>query len=134
MPDFTAPFALVVDDNPIILMDVADILEDAGFRTHQADDGVSALKVLERHADETTLLFSDVEMPGMNGFELATTVSERWPDVEIVICSGRLTPRTGDLPAKATFVSKPFSAQTIKTHLSEKLPDRTKPEPLRRMA
>ncbi|RYF05260.1 MAG: response regulator, partial [Oxalobacteraceae bacterium] len=34
----TVPYALAVDDDPFILMDVTGILEDAGFRTYEADN------------------------------------------------------------------------------------------------
>ena len=60
----TVPFALAVDDVPIILMDMTLILEDAGFRCHEAMDGDTAIVLLEEQADNTILLFSDVEMPG----------------------------------------------------------------------
>ena len=73
----TVPFALAVDDVPIILMDMTLILEDAGFRCHEAMDGDTAIVLLEEQADNTILLFSDVEMPGsINGFALARHVAQ----------------------------------------------------------
>ena len=44
MPLSTAPYALVVDDGPIILMDAKGILEDAGFRAHEATTGDQAIR------------------------------------------------------------------------------------------
>ena len=46
MTTSTVPYALAVDDDPIILMDISGILEDAGFRTREADDGDAAIDVL----------------------------------------------------------------------------------------
>lgn len=50
----TVPFALAVDDDPIILMDISGILEDAGFRTHEADHGDDAIAMLPDHAESIT--------------------------------------------------------------------------------
>ncbi|WP_277983964.1 response regulator [Sphingomonas faeni] len=128
----TIPYALAVDDEPFILMDITGILEDAGFRTYEASSGDAAIAMLPEYAHTITLLFSDVDMPGdTNGFALARHVAENYPWIEIVIGSGRVSPETGDLPAKATFLSKPFNAQMIHGHLRETLPDGKLPEPLK---
>ena len=128
----TVPYALAVDDDPIILMDICGILEDVGFRCHSVDDGDAAKDLLPEQAENITLLFSDVEMPGdTDGFALARHVAEHWPHIEIIIASGRIKPRDGDMPQKATFIGKPFSASLIHQHLREKLPDGKKPEPLK---
>jgi CheY-like chemotaxis protein len=131
-PDTSAPYAIAVDDNALILMQIGDILEDAGFRYDEARDGAEAVALLERKAREVTLLFSDVEMPGMTGFELACHVDRHWPWIEIVVCSGRITPKPGDMPAKATFIAKPFSAEMVHSHLRRTLPDGKKPTRLLR--
>lgn len=128
----TAPYALAVDDDPLLLMSTCDILEDAGFRCHSADHGDAAKAMLPEHAENITLLFSDVEMPGdTNGFALARHVDEHWPWIEIVIASGRIKPEPGEMPEKATFIGKPFSAAIVHEHLRAKLPDGKKPEPLK---
>lgn len=129
----TDPYALVVDDDALILLDLCHIVEDAGFRVHEARDGGEAVKLLHRHGESVTLLFSDVEMPGdLDGFGLARHVDEHWPHIEIVIASGNVRPGAADMPDKATFIPKPFSRQTVLSHLAEKLPDGKKPEPLKR--
>lgn len=128
----TIPYALVVDDDAIILVDACGILEDAGFRTHEADDGDAAILMLPEYAHTITLLFSDVDMPGdTDGFALARHVAELYPWIEIVIASGRVKPEDGDMPEKATFLSKPFSSPMVHQHLRNTLPDGKKPEPLR---
>ncbi|MGC7541758.1 response regulator, partial [Pandoraea pneumonica] len=86
-------------------MELVDILQDAGFRCHSADDGDAAKEMLPLYAESIILLFADVDMPGgTDGFELARHVAERYPWIEIVIASERVTPRDGDLPPKATFI------------------------------
>ena len=127
----TVPFALVVDDDPMILMDTTAILEDAGFRVHEAMDGDEAKGVLSQHSESIVLLFSDVDMPGStNGFDLARHVDDHWPHIEIVIASGHVLPKDGDMPERATFLSKPFNRRTIYEHLARILPDEKKPKPL----
>ena len=132
MADPTALYALVVDDNAIILMDACVILEGAGFHLYEASSGDEAKELLEQFAENVTLLFSDVEMPGTtNGFALARYVAEHWPWIEIVITSGQATPKAGEMPDNATFVPKPFSQQIVHDHLRARLPDKKKPERLR---
>lgn len=128
----TIPYALVVDDDPLILLHACEILEEAGFRFYEAGTGDEAICILNDHADSVILLFSDVQMPGKtDGFALARRVGETWPHIEIVIASGRLRPQPGQMPDKATFISKPFNNQMVLSHLRDTLPDGKKPEPLR---
>ncbi len=127
------PYALVVDDDGFIRMETTDILEQAGFRTMEAEDGDSAILVLEQHHLDIALMFSDVDMPGSrNGFALAREAAVRWPTVAIVVASGMRHPAEGELPEGARFIDKPFSAEVVHGHLREILPDDRKPEPLRR--
>lgn len=49
-----------------------------------------------------------------------------------MIASGVVEPREGDMPEKATFIPKPFTAEMVLMHLQTTLPDGKKPEPLKR--
>lgn len=131
--DLEAPYALVVDDDPLILMTACDILAEAGFRALEAQNVVEAVGALERHHAEITLLFTDVQMPGgRNGFDLARETAARWPETRILVASGEQQPCPGELPAGAVFLSKPFSARIVYNRLQELLPEGQKPEPLKR--
>jgi CheY-like chemotaxis protein len=133
MPLSTVPYAIVVEDDPIIMMETAYILEDAGFRVHESFDGDEAIVHLAEHRESTVLLFSDVDMPGtMNGFALARHVARHWPRIEIVIASGHVSPEDGDMPEKATFLTKPFNQRMIYDHLNQILPNDKKPHPLKK--
>ncbi|MBJ7446232.1 MAG: response regulator [Brevundimonas sp.] len=132
MTTSTVPYALAVDDDVIIRMDARAILEEAGFRCMDAESGDDALEVLEQHASSVVVLFTDVEMPGsVNGFALARHVADRWPHIEIVVSSGNVQPLTGEMPAKAAFITKPFSAEVVHEELRRLLPDGKKPDPLK---
>lgn len=127
-----APYALVADDDFVIRSDAAQILADAGFRPLEAGNVAEAIDLLERHASEVTLLFTDVEMPGdRNGFTLARETARRWPEIGILVASGVARPGPDDLPSDALFVAKPFSPDVIYDRLQVLLPDGAKPEPLR---
>ncbi|MBB3346055.1 response regulator [Sphingomonas sp. BK069] len=133
MTPSTEPYALVVDDDAFILMQARDILENAGFRCHDALEGEEAVRLLEQRFQDVTLLFSDVDLgSGMTGFELARHVDYHWPHIEIVIASGHVLPEKDDMPEKASFIPKPFSERIVLEHLADKLPDGKKPEPLKR--
>jgi DNA-binding NtrC family response regulator len=133
MPLSTTPYAVVVEDDPIISMETAYILEEAGFRVHECFNGDEAIVHLAEHWESTVLLFSDVDMPGaINGFALARHVAREWPLIEIVIASGHVSPNAGDMPDKATFVTKPFNQRMVHEHLNRILPNDKKPEPLRK--
>lgn len=133
MPLSTTPYAVVVEDDPIISMETAYILEEAGFRVHECFNGDEAIVHLAEHWESTVLLFSDVDMPGaINGFALARHVAREWPLIEIVIASGHVSPSVGDMPDKATFVTKPFNQRMVHEHLNRILPNDKKPEPLRK--
>jgi CheY-like chemotaxis protein len=132
MASSTVPYAVVVDDDLFILMHACDILGAAGFRFHEAGTGEEAKTLLADHADDVTLLFSDVEMPGdTDGFAIAHYVAEHWPWIEIVIASGNVKPGPGDMPDKATFIGKPFNDRMVHQHLRDKLPDSKQPEQLK---
>jgi len=127
-----APHALVVDDDALILMEATAILEDAGFQVLEAMNVVQALGILDRHHEAVHLLFTDVHMPGeADGFDLARQTAARWPHIAVVVASGQAEPEPGDLPAGATFIGKPFSAEIVRYHVRKTLPDERHPEPLR---
>jgi CheY-like chemotaxis protein len=107
------PIALVVDDEPLILMDTAQMVADEGYSIVEAKTAQQAFEFLEHHSS-LQLLFTDVQTPGnINGFELARRVAEKWPHIAIVITSGAARPKTGDIPEGATFLGKPLSEQVI---------------------
>lgn len=136
MSDELVPYALVADDDGLIRMDAATILEDAGFRTFEAANVEEALAILQESGEAVRLLFSDVHMPPSprTGFELARLCAEQWPHVGIIVSSGAAEPQEGDMPGGACFIRKPFSAELVHNHLQEILPDGAKPEPLRSCA
>lgn len=108
---------LLVEDEPLIRLFVAELLEDSGFKVVEAANATEALVLLEAGL-EINVLLTDVDMPnGCNGFELAHRVHESWPEAEILIMSGRRWPAQGDLPQGAAFLAKPCPNEAIVSHV-----------------
>lgn len=104
---------LVVEDEPLIRMGLVADLEHAGYAVLEAANADEALSVLETEIGIATLI-TDIEMPGsMNGLGLARSVSQRWPDLDIVVMSGRFSPGPDELPEGAQFLSKPAPPDAI---------------------
>jgi CheY-like chemotaxis protein len=117
------PIALVVDDEPLIRMDTADLMSDAGYHVVEAATADEAFAFLEKYSS-LELLFTDVQTGGdLDGFMLAKKVAERWPNIEVVVTSGARMPKEGDLPGNASFIQKPFSAETVLEALKAHFPN-----------
>src|SRR4051812_10592218 len=78
---------LIAEDEMLVRMNAADILQEAGYHVVEARDGVEAIALLEIR-DDVAALFTDLAMPKMNGVELANIVGDRWPHIGIVITTG----------------------------------------------
>lgn len=101
---------LVVEDETLVRMHSADILEDAGFEVLEARNADEALELLAGH-ESVELLFSDIDMPGtMNGLELADLVHKRWPTIRLLLTSGHHRLDEAEIPDDGKFVSKPWSS------------------------
>ncbi|WP_182086474.1 response regulator [Aureimonas sp. ME7] len=99
---------LVVEDEPLLLLDALDLVEDAGFKAYGASHADEAIRLLEGNSD-IRVLFTDVDMPGaMDGLRLAHAVRDRWPPVSIIVTSGHMRPREEDLPQGGLFLPKPY--------------------------
>ena len=65
-------------------------LQTAGLAVLVSSGAQEALKVLEETPEPVDLLFTDYNMPGMNGIELIDRVAARWPKIRLVLASGYL--------------------------------------------
>jgi two-component system, cell cycle response regulator CpdR len=98
--------ALVVEDDQMQRAKVATLLKEADFQVIQCESGEAAELVLEKVGGCLRMMFADVELAGrMTGNELATMARRRFPDLKIIVTSGRNRP---DLPDGTTFMPKPW--------------------------
>ena len=104
---------LVVEDEPLVRTMAAEIFADAGYRVCEACDALGALSILAARNDICAVL-TDIEMPGgMNGVALAAAIREQWPDMAILVTSGRVFPSEADLPQGVGFRAKPWRINEI---------------------
>lgn len=116
--DLVNKVVLVVEDEPLLLMMAAEIVEDAGFEAIPAHNADEAILILELR-DDIGIVFTDVRMPGsMDGIRLAAAVRDRWPPIKLVVVSGHVTGES-ELPSGTHFYRKPYVAEKIAASLHE---------------
>jgi DNA-binding response OmpR family regulator len=106
-------YVLVVDDEPIVREVVVKYLQNEGFDTLEAEDGLEARALLEREAPSAVVL--DVMMPRLDGLELCRWIRAR-SDVPVIMLTalGTETDRVVGLELGADdYVTKPFSPREL---------------------
>ena len=98
---------LVVDDDPAVLDVVVGMLEDLGCEVIRAQSGPDALDRLKQNQN-ISVLITDINMPDMDGHELAELAKRARPELNVLQLSGR-EPRRGGLP----MIRKPFSFEEL---------------------
>ena len=119
-----APLVLVVDDSLTVRKITTRLLSREGFRVDSAKDGVDALERMHDQIPDVVLL--DVEMPRMDGFELARVMRSdaRMKSVPIIM----ITSRTADKHRKHAleigvnvYLGKPYQEQQLLESIAEQL-------------
>jgi chemosensory pili system protein ChpA (sensor histidine kinase/response regulator) len=110
------PTALVVDDSLSARRSLAQFMKDAGFDVRQARDGMEAMDIIMAHKPD--LLLSDLEMPRMNGLELASHIraNSNTKDLPIIMITSRAAAKHRE-EAIATgvniYLTKPFAEDEL---------------------
>jgi len=124
MADFNKhsdPLVLVVEDEAIIRIDMAEIIAENGYEVVEAANAAAALEIL-RTRPEVSLLFTDINMPGkLDGMDLARLVHEHWPKVRLVITSGGVAPTKAEIPDSGRFIPKPYRPMQILEEIDRQL-------------
>jgi CheY-like chemotaxis protein len=96
---------LVVDDDAAVQVTVRLLLERAGHSVVTADSGRKGLALCE--SGDFDLLFLDIFMPGMDGFETMRMVRQHRPQMPIIVISGRpAIPDADNAPDFLTMATK----------------------------
>lgn len=103
---------LVVEDEFLIRMTLAEALGEEGFEVLEAETGDAALPIL-RADPRIRLLLTDIQLPGrLNGRALAQQAREHLPKLPIIYMTGR--PDPGDLSSPLdVYISKPYTLNDI---------------------
>ena len=105
---------VVVEDEPLIRELALCELEDGGFEVVGFASADEAMGHLAHHGAGTSVLFTDVQMPGqLNGLDLAAIVARRWPAMLVLVTSGGTLVDPTRLPSRAQFVAKPWRSEDI---------------------
>ncbi|WP_244494965.1 PAS domain-containing sensor histidine kinase [Bosea sp. Root483D1] len=118
---------LVVDDEPLVRMLVVEQLEELGYLVVEADDGPSALKIIDTK-QPIDLLITDVGLPrGMNGRQFADAARARRPGLEVLFITGyaeNAVLNHGHLDAGMHIMTKPFEMEVFARRVRELLDGR----------
>ncbi|MGE5539528.1 MAG: ATP-binding protein [Gemmatimonas sp.] len=110
---------LVVDDDALVAMSTAGMLEDLGHRVIEVNSASSALAIL-REGEPVDLLVTDHAMPGMTGIELAKAARALRPNLPVLLATGY-----ADLPKGAEIdlprLSKPYQQEQLADHIGKLL-------------
>jgi two-component system, NtrC family, response regulator AtoC len=109
---------LIVDDDFAIRSFLEEALKDAGYQVEKADNGKSALKILENQ--KIDLIITDLKMPEIDGLELLSVVKENYQDTGLLLMSAYGTVEDAVQAMKIgafDFVTKPFSITEIETRV-----------------
>jgi len=110
---------LVVEDEHLLRLNAAQMIEDAGYEVIEASNADEAIQILESRTD-IRIVFTDINMPGsMDGIKLANAVRDRWPPIRLIVTSGKVALRPGDIPVDGRFLSKPYTSEQIVNILGE---------------
>ena len=105
------PTVLIVDDEELMREVTSIMIEENGGKVLTAVDGIDAVEVFAENRDKIDLVFMDVSMPRMNGYEAFLEIQKLDPSVAVLIVSGlRMTPEVEALhkSGQIDFLSKPF--------------------------
>ena len=94
---------LVVDDKECIRTSMSLVLTEMGYQVRSVGDGFAALRAIRQDTPE--ILLSDLNMPGMSGFELLSVVRRRFPAILVIAMSGAFSGNEvpSGVPADAFF-------------------------------
>jgi PAS domain S-box-containing protein len=111
----TGETVLVVEDEPVVRGVILEMLQDQGYRTLEAVDGPSGLRILRRD-QRIDLLVTDVGLPGMNGRQLADQARETRPGLKILFITGyaeSVAISDGFLQPGMEMITKPFELDNL---------------------
>jgi CheY-like chemotaxis protein len=112
---------LIVDDQPMVANALKMALEFSGYQVQTAENGSEALAIFE--PGKFCLVFTDFDMPQMNGHELASILKARDPRQRIIMVTAYADTVTQMMPLAQVdlVIGKPWSLEELRTAISKVL-------------
>ncbi len=110
---------LVVDDEPVLRNVVRSALTKAGFFVLAAENGPQALSVAREFRGRIDLLLTDINMPAMNGFELASLLLAERPGTRVLFMTGNEWAAELTAPGPWKVLNKPFTPSALVEEVRE---------------
>jgi len=115
---------LVADDDQQLLQVQKDIIESFGYKVLVAEDGLKAVEVYEKHANEISVVILDLVMPGLTGTKAAAKILTIRPDTKIILSTGydRESALDSDVHIiDAPVINKPYKAEAMSQLIHEQI-------------
>jgi two-component system, NtrC family, response regulator AtoC len=111
---------LIVDDELNMRLVLSAMLKKEGFEVSSASNGREALQILQ--STKIAVVISDLKMPDIDGMELLTCVSERYPEIPVIMITAHGTIATAVEALKKgafDYITKPFDLDDLKNIISK---------------
>jgi len=113
---------LIIEDEPEVQAVLADMLREAGYVVVVAQDGPNGLERCE--LEPMDIVLSDISMPGLSGWDVATRLRTRFPEIPIGFVTGwgdQLDPERLTRTGVSFVIAKPFQTLDVLRHVAQAL-------------
>ena len=107
----TLPHIIIAEDEDLVAIALASMLESHGFRVTVARNGQEALEAEAR--DAADMLLTDMRMPVLGGHDLIRLVRQRRPDLPVVVMTGYSESLPREEPGRTVVLNKPFQVESL---------------------
>jgi DNA-binding NtrC family response regulator len=115
----TQEIVLVVEDDILVRMPIAQYLRDCGYKVIEAANAEEAITILSHDETDVHVVLTDIEMPGVvDGFGLAKWIRQHRPGLDILLAGTvpRAVENAKEL-CKEGSVPKPYDPQAVHKHI-----------------
>lgn len=109
---------LLVDDEPLVRMGTAALIEELDFQVVQASTGSQALQLLDE-LKTVEILITDFRMPDLDGMELIARAKELQPDLRAVLMTGYAANDARFAELESPRLAKPFGISDLEQAIEQ---------------